>query len=230
MKPIAIIPARGGSKRIKRKNIIDVCEKPMLAWPITMALETDLFSRVIVSTEDEEIASIAKQYGAQSISRPDELATDTAAEIDAYAQVLNVVEQEENVIPEFFCAIYPTAILLQPDDIKQSFARFDSGADVVMGVSEYPIHPFKALEEGDDGFLKMLHPYECNELRSQDYPHYVASNGTFYWFRTKPFLDAPDYFPKKLNGHIVARDRAVDIDVPDDLTLAKILKREQLNA
>ncbi len=226
MKPVAIIPARGGSKRIPRKNIAEVCGKPMIAWPIENALRTGLFERVIVSTDDDAIADIARSYNADVSVRPDELATDTAEEIYAYKHVL----EELGDIPDYFCAIYPTAILLTPDDLTQAFDQFDERTDVVMGVSEYALHPYKALQQEDGGFLSMVHPYECNNLRSQDYPYYVASSGTFYWFKSSSFLQDPNYFPEKLRGHVVPRDRAVDIDVPDDLKLARILKQSQLKA
>lgn len=224
MKPVVIIPARGGSKRIPRKNIIDVCGKPMLAWAVETALSTDLFSSVIVTTEDKEIADVALKHGADVALRPDDLATDTAEEIYAYQHVIS----DLSVQPEYFCAIYPTAILLKADDLVQSYNLLDEETDVVMGVSEYPIHPYKALKNEGTGFLGMVHPHECNNLRSQDYPYYVASNGTFYWFKTASFMKEPNYFPEKLRGHVVPRDRAVDIDVPDDLTLAKVLKHHQL--
>lgn len=226
-RPLAIIPARGGSKRIPRKNIADVCGKPMIGWVIETALHTDIFGKIVVSTEDDEIARIAANFGAHIVPRPPELATDTAAEIDAYAQVLDVLAAQGETPPEFFCGLYPTAILLTPDDLTDAFQKFDTGADVVMGVSDYPIHPYKALQHNDAGFLEMLHPHECNNLRSQDYPPYVASNGTFYWFRRDSFAKNRDYYPEKLAGHIVPRLHAVDIDTPEDLEVARLYKQHQ---
>jgi N-acylneuraminate cytidylyltransferase len=225
MKPIAIIPARGGSKRLPRKNIAPVCGRPMLAWPVEAALASGLFSEVIVSTEDAEIAAIAQEAGARIAARPAELATDTAPETLAYKHVLETLGPDA---PEYFCAIYPTALLVTPEDFIRSHARLEEGADVVMSVSEYPLHPYKALEKKPDGFYGMVHPAECRQ-RSQTYPHYVASNGTFYWLRTAPFLNSPDYYPEKLGVHILPYRRAVDIDTAEDLELAQLFKQHQLS-
>ena len=220
MKPVAIIPARGGSKRIPRKNIADMNGLPMLAYPVKAALESGVFSHVIVSTEDQEIKEIARKYGAEALDRPPELAGDEAFETEVYKQVLGTLEE----LPEFFCGIYPTAILLEPEDFKKSFALFDEKpqSDVIMSVSRYPIHPFKAMEESGEGYLQMVHPKECL-MRSQTYPHYVASNGTFYWFRTRAFQNNPSYYQKHLRGYELPASRAVDIDEPEDLKMARAM-------
>lgn len=224
MRPIAILPARGGSKRIPRKNIVPVGGKPMIVWAIETAKASGLFGRVVVSTEDEEIAAIARGAGAEVLARPPELATDTAAETDAYAQVLEVLEARTGERPPYFCGIYPTALLLEPRDLRDAFARFGEGADVVMGVSEYPIHRFKALQAGPTGYLAPVYPVQ-NDWRSQDYPMDVASNGTFYWFRTDAFLANRTYYPERLLGYVVPRERAVDLDTPADLRFAELLLR-----
>lgn len=226
MKPVAIIPARGGSKRLPRKNILPLEGKPMIAWPIAAALESGVFETVIVSTEDEEIADISRQYGAEVVKRPPELATDTAMEIDAYAQVLKNLPAQ----PECFCAIYATAILLEPEDFQKSYEVFHvrPDADALMSVSEFSIHPFKALEENSAGFLDMVHPKECVQ-RSQTYPRYVASNGTFYWLRTSAYNRQKTYYQPHLLSYILPANRAVDIDTAEDLKMAEAflrLKRE----
>lgn len=224
MSAIAIIPARGGSRRLPRKNILPVAGKPMIAYPIAAALESGVFERVIVSTEDAEIAAIAAQYGAETIARPPELATDTAMEIDVYAQVLAELPEQ----PDMFCAIYATAILLRPEDFKKSHETFQTRGDAegMMSVSEYAIHPFKALEENGEGFLHMVHPKECLR-RSQTYPRYVASNGTFYWLRTQAYQARKSYYQPNLLPYILPSSRAVDIDTEDDLRLAEAMLRLQ---
>lgn len=222
MKAAAIIPARGGSKRIPRKNIAPLGGLPLLAHPVKACLAAGIFDHVIVSTEDAEIAAVAEKYGARAVARPPELSSDTAEETDAYVHALGVLAAE-GVNPGFFCAVYPTAAFVTSGDLRNSYEKMKSGAaDVLMGVSSYPIHPFKALEENESGFLRMVYPERCLE-RSQTYPHYVASNGTFYWFRTENFLEKPDYYPEKLAGYELPRDRAVDIDTPEDLAWARLL-------
>lgn len=219
MKPVAIIPARGGSKRLPRKNILPLLGRPMMGWPIESALKSGVFSDVIVSTEDEEIKKIAANCGAKVIDRPAELASDTAMEIDVYEQVLNALPQK----PDMFCAIYATAVLLEPADFQKSFATFGD-ADAMMSVSEYAIHPFKALEKNKDGFLDMVYPAQCLQ-RSQTYPHYVASNGTFYWFKTDLYMQHKSYYPPRLMPYVLPSGRAVDIDTPDDLKIAEAFLR-----
>ncbi len=224
MTAIAVIPARGGSKRIPRKNIVPVGGKPMLAWPVETALASGLFARVIVSTEDPEIAGIARDHGAEVIDRPLELATDTAFEIDVYRQVLDEVKKENGgKDPEYFVGIYPTAILITPEDLRGGFTALEdgAGADVVMSVCEYPIHPYKALQADENDYLSMVYPVECKQ-RSQTYPRRVASNGTFYWFRTAHYREDPQYYTRRLRPYILPPDRAVDIDEPKDLAIAEM--------
>lgn len=215
MSIVAIIPARGGSKRLPRKNILPVQGQPMIAWTIGTALESGVFDQVIVSTDDDEIGNISEAAGARYIKRPAEFSTDTAHEHQAYRHVLETLEQEDET-PTHFCALYATAALLIPDDIRNAHTMLvGKDADVVMGVSSYPIHPFKSLKENESGFLEMVHPEWCKK-QSNTYPHYVASNGTLYFFKTEPFLRVPNYYPEKLAGYEIPPERAVDVDTLDD--------------
>lgn len=225
--PIAIIPARGGSKRLPRKNVLPVCGKPLIEWTIRICLDSGVFSDVIVSTEDEEIAAISTKAGANVLSRPSEMATDTAHESLAYKQVLDTLAAK-GVKPDYFCGVYATAALLNPDDLKQAYKKIrDTKADVLMGVSSYPIHPFKALEETQNGYLNMVYPEMCLK-RSQEYPHYVASNGTFYFMRTKTFLIDPTYYPEKLAGYEIPLTRAVDVDILEDFKMLEFMLSRKL--
>lgn len=220
LKPIAIIPARGGSKRIPRKNIVDMNGKPMISYPIETAIKSNVFSAVFVSTEDSEIKEIAKQYGAQAMDRPKEMATDEAFETEAYQHALGHLETR----PPFFCAIYATAIFITPEDLISSYEMIkkDEKTDCVMSASHYPIHPFKALKESAEGYMEMVYPKECL-MRSQTYPEYVASNGTFYWCRTESYMKNATYYPKHLKTYILPNSRGVDIDTPEDLELARAM-------
>lgn len=224
---MAIIPARGGSKRIPRKNIADMNGKPMIVYPITSALESGVFSAVIVSTDDAEIKSIALANGAQVSDRPAALATDQAFEINVYEYVL----EEMPKAPDHFCAIYPTSVFLTPDDFQRSYEIIsaDTETDVIMGVSHYPLHPFKALLPDNNGYLHMVHPKECLQA-SQTYPDYVASNGTLYWFRTQAYFEHKSYYTPRLKPFIIPYDRAIDIDFPEDLAFARALMHAKNNA
>jgi N-acylneuraminate cytidylyltransferase len=213
MRRVAIIPARGGSKRLPRKNILDMAGKPMLVHPAQAAKQSGLFDRVIVSTEDDEIKKIATGFDIEVMDRPDELATDAATGAEVCVHVLEQLDEK----PDVFCLIYSTAVFIQSQDLIES-EKMISGADVVMGVSAYPIHPYKALEQ-KDGFLKPVFPRE-NDQKSQTYPHWVASNGTFYWARTDSFLKDPTFFPDRLAGYELPPQRGVDIDTRQDYELA----------
>ncbi len=222
---LAIIPARGGSKRLPRKNIALVDGQPVIAYPISSALKSGLFYSILVSTEDDEIAEISRGAGATVIARPAALATDEAHELAACAHVLDKLA-EENADPVAFCIIYPTAAFILPDDLIQSASMLDGPpeSDVVMAVAEYPIHPYKALKVSQNGYLEMMFPVE-GKLRSQFYPKLVASCGAFYWMRVTRFRTEQNYYPRRLVGYKLAPDRAIDIDTPADLAWAEKLMR-----
>lgn len=221
-KPVAIIPARGGSKRLPRKNVADFGGKPMLAHPIAAARESGIFRRIIVSTEDREIADIAVRYGAEVLHRPSRLADDTSGVTDV---CLHSVQELRNGGDEFdeFCCIYATAALVIPDDLIVSYAllRTAPEPDMVMGVCGYPIHPFKALTKHGH-FLRPMWPEE-NAKKSQEFPEAVASNGTIYWGRTESFLRQQTFYPERLVAYHMPHDRAVDLDTEEDLDRARML-------
>ncbi len=227
---LAIIPARGGSKRLPRKNIALVDGQPVIAYPISSALKSGLFYSIVVSTEDDEIAEISRRAGATVIARPAALATDEAHEFAACAHVLDKLA-EENADPVAFCIIYPTAVFILPDDLIQSASMLDGPpeADVVMAVGDYPIHPYKALKASQNGYLEMLFPVEAKQ-RSQFYPKVVGSCGAFYWMRIAHFRKDQNYYPRRLVGYRLAPDRAIDIDTPADLAWAERLMRSRAQA
>ncbi len=221
MKPVALIPARGGSKRIPRKNIADLNGKPLLAYPVTTCVTSELFSDVIVSTEDPEIAAVAQSYGASWDKRPEDLCGDLVPAIRVCHELLQR-RFSENDRPEIFCMVYPIAVFLEPQDLHRSAEKMAHG-DAVLGVSPYLIHPYKALVEVD-GHLQALWP-QLNAKQSQTFPEAYASNGTFCWVRTAVFMERPSFYPLKLCGHVIPNDRAVDIDTPEDLERARRIMR-----
>lgn len=227
--PIAIIPARGGSKRLPRKNVLSVCGRPVIEWTIRTCHKSGIFSDVIVSTDDDEIIQVSKNAGATVIRRPSEMATDTAHESAAYNHVLETIAEKESP-PDYFCGVYATAALLSPDDLQNAYKKaLDTHADVLMGVSAYPIHPFKAMVQNAKGYLEMVNP-EMGMKRSQEYPHYVASNGTFYFMRTQSFLIDSTYYPEKLTGYEIPASRAVDVDTMEDFETLEFMLSHKLSA
>lgn len=209
---ICIIPARGGSKRLPRKNILPFHNgEPIIAKPIRAALESRLFTEVIVSSDDDEILNIAHDLGAHAIPRPAYLAGDDVDELGAYKDVLGFTPCE------FFCAIYPTAAFVTPATIRRAFAALqDDHADVAMGVTKFKQHPYQMLRKVND-FYSLAFPC-CNEILS--YPEAYASNGSLYWFRTKEFLENQTYYPPRLT---ICEVESVDINTIDDFKLAEAI-------
>lgn len=220
MKPICIIPARGGSKRLQRKNILPILGRPMMQYPIKTAIRSCLFEDVIVSTEDQEIAQIAATTDARAIKRPYNYATDESTVVQVCLHVLDVLENE-NKCPEHFCCIYSTAIFLKPYDLYKSYAMLKDKlkCNYVMGVSKYNLNPVQALIEKDD-FLQPMWP-EYQDIKSQFYPHLVASNGTLYWAKVSAFRNVKSFYGNRLRGYVIPRNRAIDIDTHEDYERAK---------
>lgn len=214
MQTVALIPARGGSKRLPRKNILRVGERPMLAYPILAAHATGLFERIYVSTEDGEIAAIAEQYGAQVIERPPQMAEDSST----VAQVcLHALEKCPEI--DLMCCIYATAILLEPETIVAAHALFggESEVDFVMGISSYEYPPVQALKADSKGYLSYMWP-EWRGVQSQLQPPLVVSNGTFYWARRSALLAERTFYGTRLKGVVVPPEQVSDINTQDDLS------------
>lgn len=228
MNAIAIIAARGGSKRLPRKNIKNLGGAPMITYPIRAAMKSNIFDQIIVSTEDDEIADISRAEGVHISVRPMELATDSARVTHVCKQVLAELELVVQ-LPEFICSIYPTAAFISSTDLVESHSYFKDRPDVnyVMAVAEYPIHPFKALEE-QNGFLQPVWP-DKNKGKSNFFPKQVASCGTFYWARTKEFLKSEEFSGEGLIGYELPFERALDIDNEADFMLAEKLAKVNIS-
>lgn len=213
MSTVALIPARGGSKRLPRKNIVDVGGVPMVVRPIMAARRAGLFDRIYVSTEDAEIAEIARKYGAEVIDRPPQLAEDRSTVVEVCIHALER-HPEINAI----CCIYATAVLLDPATISEAHKLLGGEVEVdfVMGVSEYEHPAVQALRADDNGFLSYMWP-EWRGVQSQFHPHLVASNGTFYWARRPALLNEKTFYGRRLRGYIVPQEQVSDIDTQEDL-------------
>ncbi|MCP3900750.1 MAG: acylneuraminate cytidylyltransferase family protein [Desulfobacteraceae bacterium] len=223
MSNIAIIPARGGSKRLSKKNILPVQNKPMLAYPVMNAIKSELFDQVIVSTEDEAIGKIAQEAGARFLKRPERLAQDRSTVAQVCEHVLEELGKEGGA-PDFFCCIYATAIFLTQQDIIDSFRMITESpeANVVMGVSRFNLQPVQALEKKENGLLSPMWP-EYAHIQSQFHPNLVVSNGTIYWAKTNTFLQKKTFYDEKLIGYEMPWVRALDIDTKESFEIVKLL-------
>ena len=210
--PICIIPARGGSRRLPRKNVLPVKGRPMIDRVITVARQSGVFSEVYVSTEDSEIGQVASNAGAAVLERPCELSDDRTTVASVCKQVLMTVPR----LPTAFCCIYATAIFVAPNDIEASWALMNAEPtpDFVLGVSAYNLPPVLALEEGAD-FAHYRWP-EHAELKSQEQPELFAANGTLHWARTQTFLDQESLVGPKLRLYRFSAWRTNDIDTAED--------------
>jgi len=217
---LALIPARGGSKRLPRKNIIDFGGRPILAYTVESALETGLFDRVCVSTEDPEIADAARAAGAEILSRPDTLATDAARVVDVCLQGLDL-EAEAGRTYDVLACLYATAPLRGAADIAAVTRLVQPGVcDFAMAVTDYDQSPHQALKLGENGQLDPMWP-ELVNLRRSEVPPLMVDNGSTYAVTVETFREHRSFYGPGLRGHQMPRERSIDIDLPGDLDLAR---------
>lgn len=221
---IAIIPARGGSKRIPRKNIKPFCGKPMITWSIEAAISSGFFEHIIVSTDDSEIASVSNQCGAEvPFMRPKELSDDYTGTIPVVAHATRwALDQGFDI--DAVCCIYATAPFVQINDIKQGWDALDSGDwDYSFTVTDFVSPIFRAFKQTAEGGIEMFFP-EHFTTRSQDLPQALHDAGQFYWGRPNAWLKGKPLFDRTSKPIVIPRWRVQDIDTPEDWERAEKLK------
>jgi len=213
---LAIIPARGGSKRIPRKNIKPFCGKPMIAWSIEAARASACFDQIIVSTDDAEIAAVARQYGATvPFMRPAELADDHTGTIPVIRHAIEWFNGQGHSV-EQACCIYATAPFVSAEDIQRGGQILEeTGSDYAFSVTSYAFPIQRAIRITERGRIAMFNPEHFN-TRSQDLEEAYHDAGQFYWGIAKAWLQgkmifSPDSAPVRLPRH-----RVQDIDTPED--------------
>jgi len=219
---IAVIPARGGSKRIPGKNIKHFCGRPMIAWVIETAKNSNLFAHIIVSTDDEEIARIAIEWGAEvPFMRPPDLADDFTATVPVIAHASKAcIDYGWEV--DYVCCIYPCAPLLQVSDLLAAHELLkDRDVDFVYPITEYA-HPIqRALRRLDNGKVEFITPRNAL-ARTQDLEKTYHDAGQFYWGKTSAWLEHKMMHTDGL-GMPIPHWKVVDIDTTDDWKRAEIL-------
>ena len=220
---VAVIPARGGSKRIPRKNIRDFAGRPMIAHSISCALESGLFKQVIVSTEDEEIAEVAKKYGAEvPFLRPKELSDDHTGTTEVIAHAINWIQSHGKDL-SVVCCIYATAPFIRQDDLKQGLTILEEGNwQYVFSASTFPSPIFRSFQKNSEGGLEMFFPDDF-ETRSQDLPEALYDAAQFYWGRPQAWLDRVRIFDKTSTVVPIPRWRVQDIDTIEDWEKAQMM-------
>lgn len=222
MKNLAIIPARGGSKRIPRKNIRIFMGKPIIIYSIEAALESGLFDKIMVSTDDDEIADIAREHGAEvPFMRSLATANDYAGLTDVFLEVL--IEFEKiGIVYDNFCCILPTAPLISPRNLLDSWdVMQNSGFDSVYPIVpfSYPVQRSVILTSDHEIKMKWL---EYSNARSQDLEPMYHDAGTFYWVKTREFLKERTFDTLRCGGIIIDEMRVQDIDNEEDWQLAML--------
>lgn len=219
-KALAIITARGGSKRIPRKNIKEFCGKPIIAYSIEAALESGVFDEVMVSTDDEEIAEIAKAYGANvPFFRSAENANDYATTADVILEVLKQYEDQERKF-DTVCCIYPTAPFVTSEKLRQALQSLQGDVQTVMPVTEFSFPPLRGMHIVDDK-LKYSYP-EYALKRSQDLEKMYHDCGQFYVLKVADFVQEKKLVMDNTKAIVVAQSEVQDIDTYEDWKIAEI--------
>lgn len=220
---VAVIPARGGSKRIPRKNVKPFCGRPMIAWSIEAARESGCFDRILVSTDDREIAELALHYGAEvPFLRPAQLADDHTG---TGAVLCHAIEWlgERGELPELVCCLYATAPFVLPEDIGRGLALLEEkGCDFAFSVTSYPFPIQRAIRITPEGRVQMFHP-EQFQTRSQDLEEAFHDAGQFYWGRAEAWLSQKPIFGPGSVPVLLPRHRVQDIDTEEDWQRAELM-------
>lgn len=228
MEVLAIIPARGGSKRVKDKNIYPLAGKPLIAYSIEQALCSSSVTRVVVSTDNQKIKEVALAARAEVIDRPEEYATDTAPTLGVLQHALNYLKEKENYVPDYVVLLQPTCPLRTLEDIDTciKMLKKDTTADTAISVREAQETPYWMFTVKENLLQKMI---DTTTTRSQDLPKAYLLNGAVYVFRPEHILTG-----KKTLGvlgvknipYIMPFERSHDIDTMDDLKkVEEILSR-----
>lgn len=225
-KIIGIIPARGGSKGIAGKNTRDLAGKPLIAWTIESARTSGACSRLIVSSDSQDILSVARKWGAETpFVRPAPLAGDTASSIDVILHAIEYLQNEGVKESDYILLLQPTSPLRSSKDITHAIdiAR-SKHADAVVSVTPAASHPFMVKTIAPDGVLNSFIKGSVPNMRRQDLPPAYVVNGAIYLNRISSLLNEKTFLPEnKTYAYVMPPERSIDIDTPWDLHLAKLI-------
>ncbi len=213
-KVLAIIPARGGSKGLPRKNIIDLARKPLIAWTIEASLGSKYITKTIVSSDSDEILEVAKKYGSDTVKRPDELATDISSSEVVVKHSLESMEEKF----EYVVLLQPTSPLRDTVDIDRTFEKlFSLDATALISVCEYDNKILKAFKENEFGYIEGISNNKYPFMRRQDLPKTYMSNGAIYIIKVDEFLRNNSFYTDKTVQFVMDDIKSLDIDTKEDL-------------
>ena len=220
MADLAFIPARGGSKRLPRKNILKINGRPMIAWTILAAQQSESFDDIVVSTEDPEIARISKEFGATVDQRPVHLASDQAT-VDEVC--LEFIQRPENIESyENVCCLYPTTPLRSKHDIMQVMEKLKRGeCKQIMSVSTFDLYAHQAMFFDTQGNLSALRP-DLLGCRYDEMPLVVGDNGSIYASTISALIDEVTLVGSSIKGYFMEKERSIDVDSEEEFELLQV--------
>lgn len=220
---IAIIPARGGSKRIPKKNIKNFLGKPIISYSVELAIKSNLFDKVIVSTDCDEIAEIAKSYGAEvPFKRPHEISDDFSTLNEVLKHAIDFIEND-GFLYEYVCCIYATAPFIEIDDVRRGFELINTKKwESVIAATNFSYPIFRSFEKDKKGGLKMVFPDHYSS-RSQDLPEIFHDAGQFFWAKSEFLKKSPSGFNQNNTIIEIPNYRAQDIDTDEDWHRAELI-------
>jgi len=221
---VGLIPARGGSKGVPGKNIKLLGGKPLIAWTIDAARASGLLDRVMVSTDDPDIAETARRYGAEvPFVRPASLAVDETPALDVALHALDWLESQ-GALPEYLVWLQPTSPFRTGEDIAAGIALMEhSQAPAIVGVCEARVHPLYVVKINPDGALEPFMPGAAGKTRRQDLPDAYQVNGAFYLNRSLALRQDRSFIPNGTRPLIMPPERSIDIDSAWDFFLAQTI-------
>ena len=219
---LAIIPARGGSKRLPRKNVLDLCGKPLIAWSIEAGLKSKYIDKLIVTSDDEDILSISKKYGASIIKRPEELSSDTATTFDALKHTIDNLEKYDYIV-----LLQPTSPLRNEKHLDEAIELLEEkNADAIVSVCEMDHSPLWSNTLPKDGSMKSFLKEEVLNKRSQDLEKYFRLNGAIYICKMDKFLNNKGFFLKEnIYAYLMNKEDSPDIDDEFDFLMTEYIMK-----
>lgn len=220
-KVLAIIPARGGSKGLPRKNIVDLAGKPLIAWTIEASMCSKYITKTVVTSDDDEILNVSRQYGADLIKRPKELALDITPSEPVIKHVIDELKKVNKKF-DYIVLLQPTSPLRSVEHIDNAFDMlFKSKATALISVYEIDNKILKAFKENKDGYIKAVSDSRYPFMRRQDLPKTYMSNGAIYIIQEKEFVDNNNLLTDKTIHYVMDNIQSMDIDTYVDLEKVK---------
>lgn len=224
-KILSIITARGGSKGLKRKNVVDLAGKPLIAWTIEASLDSKYITKTIVSSDDQEVLDISKECGANVVRRPDDLSSDSATSESVIKHTIDYLESMGEMF-DIVILLQPTSPLRNSTDIDSAFEiMFNSDATAVISTSEFDNKILKTFIETPDGFLKGVSNNEYPFMRRQDLPVVYMSNGAIYIIDVKIFNKNLSLITERTASYLMPANKSFDVDSESDLlSIERLIK------